>query len=130
MTSIVYFEPADGRILKVFVGQDDVIEDNRPSVTSQYLRGPEADSAEQYVVNGEVIDRPMMNLSPPPESLKVNEEMVITGVPLGSEVHHQGGVAVIDDGSLEWASDVPGVFGFIVIKFPHQEEVFHVKVTL
>ena len=130
MTSIVYFDPEDGRILKVLVGQDDVIEANKPSETAQYIIGPEADSAEQYVLDGALVDRPLMSLSPPPETLQVDVEMVITGLPTGSEVHHQGGVAVIDDGSLEWSSDLPGVYSFMVVKFPYQEEVFHVTVTL
>lgn len=130
MTSIVYFDPEDGRILKVLVGQDDVIEANKPSETAQYISGPEADSTEQYVLEGALVDRPLMSLSPPPETLQVDVEMVITGLPTGSEVHHQGGVAVIDDGSLEWASDLPGVYSFMVVKFPYQEEVFHVTVTL
>ena len=122
MTSIVYFDPEGGRILKVLVGQDDVIEANKPSETAQYIIGPEADSAEQYVLDGALVDRPLMSLS--------DVEMVITGLPTGSEVHHQGGVAVIDDGSLEWSSDLPGVYSFMVVKFPYQEEVFHVTVTL
>jgi hypothetical protein len=130
MTSIVYFDPEDGRILKVLVGQDDVIEANKPSETAQYISGPEADSTEQYVLEGALVDRPLMSLSPPPETLQVDVEMVITGLPTGSEVHHQGGVAVIDDGSLEWSSDLPGVYSFMVVKFPYQEEVFHVTVTL
>ena len=37
MTSIVYFDPEGGRILKVLVGQDDVIEANKPSETAQYI---------------------------------------------------------------------------------------------
>ena len=112
------------------MGQEDVIEVNKPMETAQYIIGPEANSAEQYVLDGALVDRPTLTLSAPPETLKVDVEMVVTGLPTGSEVHHQGGVAVIDDGSLEWSSDVPGVFSFMVVRFPYQEEVFHVTVTL
>lgn len=76
----------------------------------------------------EVVARPTMSLSAPPLTVDVDEVMTITGVPVGAVVTHRDGETVVDDGSLEWSSNVVGRFYFAFDLFPYQQEFFFVEV--
>lgn len=125
--SVVFYDPSDGRILKSCSTNATSIEANRP-VGASHMFADNVDIGTQYVLAGEIADRPAMALSALPGIIGIDEEFVVTGFPSGTECHHIDGISTIDDGSLEWESDVEGVFSFRCLAFPYQEEFFRVKV--
>ena len=126
-TSVIYYDNTTGQIVKAGGVQDSMIDANKPAGTTA-LTGEVADASTQYVSGGVVTARPEMSLSTLPTVIDVDEEFVVTGVPVGTVCHHVDGTTTINDGSLEWESDTAGVFTFRLLNFPHQEVTFHVKV--
>jgi hypothetical protein len=130
-TSLVFYDPVDGRILTSGGYADVDIELNRPTPESLTIEADNADQGTQYVQESVLVSRPELSLvGIPTQGLAINEEMVVTGLPVGTEVHHQEGMTVIDDGSLEWSTNTPGKYFFRILNFPHQEVFFCVQVEL
>lgn len=89
------------------------------------------DPATQYldVYSGELVARPRMSLTHTGLTVAVGEALRITGIPPGTLLKHRDGELTVDDGYLEWSSEVPGQFLFILENFPFQREVLHAQVV-
>ncbi|CAM3843938.1 hypothetical protein [Parendozoicomonas haliclonae] len=85
----------------------------------------EFDNGEKYIKAGEVLDRPTMGISIQ-KPTTVGEDLVISGVPDNTLVFYPGGQAVIDDGVLEWTSEIPGTFRLTLTNFPYKEQIISV----
>jgi hypothetical protein len=127
MKSVVFYDPATGRIVSTGVIQDHMIEANTPSGCS-YLESLNANPKTDYVLNGVVTPRQAMQISVLPTELSVNEVMTITGVPVGSVLHHPDGVSPINDGTIEWSTNAPGLHTFLIVNTAYLEEYFRVEV--
>jgi len=77
----------------------------------------------------EFVLRPDMNLNISATTINVNQTISITGIPEGTVLQYIGGQQVIDDGELEWSSNVAGAYLFILANFPYQERVVQIEVT-
>jgi hypothetical protein len=127
-SALVFYDPTDGRILTSGSYAEIDIELNRPTPEAKTIEADNANQGTQYVLDGALTDRPEMALSGMQNVLEVNEEMVITGIPVGTVVHHADGELIVDDDLLEWASNVPGVFYLRILNFPYQEVFLCVSV--
>ena len=85
----------------------------------------EAKSAEKYIVDGAVVDRPSMQLTTTHLEASIGQEISIYGIPTGSTVFHPGGITKVDDGYVKWSSDVVGEFEFTIECFPFKDEVIN-----
>ena len=128
-SALVFYDPTDGKILTSGSYAEIDIELNRPTPEAKIIEADNANQGTQYVLDGALADRPEMVLSGMQDVLGVNEEMVVTGLPVGTVVHHADGELTVDDGSLEWASNVPGAFYLRILNFPYQEVFLRVQVT-
>tara|TARA_R110000868_G_C10776131_1_gene755128 strand:- start:242 stop:637 length:396 start_codon:yes stop_codon:yes gene_type:complete len=77
----------------------------------------------------EFVLRPEMNLTISATTIGVDETLSITGIPEGTALQYVGGQETIDDGELEWSSNVAGAYLFILTNFPYQERVVQIEVT-
>lgn len=82
-----------------------------------------------YVVDGEVYDRPKMALNISSKQVSIDEEIIITGIPNGTVFLYGNAEETIDDGQVEWSSNVAGNFEFVLSNFPYQTEVIQIEVT-
>lgn len=82
-----------------------------------------------YVVNGEVYERPRMALDISALSVQTDEEIIIKGIPVGTIFNWGSGMEQVDDGQVEWSSNVAGSFEFVLSNFPYQIEVIKIEVT-
>lgn len=82
-----------------------------------------------YVVDGEVYNRPTMSLDISALSVQTNEEIIIKGIPVGTIFNWGSGMEQVDDGQVEWSSNVAGSFEFVLSNFPYQIEVIKIEVT-
>jgi hypothetical protein len=82
-----------------------------------------------YIVDDEVYDRPKMALDISSKQVSVDEEIIIRGIPVGTVFLYGNGEETIDDGQVEWSSNVAGNFEFVLSNFPYQTEVIQVEVT-
>lgn len=84
----------------------------------------ELDHGSSYIVDGEAVDRPEMNLNISSAQLGIGEVMTVTGIPEGSVVHHPGGTVEVMDGFIEWSAVEPGSYSFAIHNFPYKEVRF------
>jgi len=86
----------DQRVLEINVGEGEAA-----------IEG-EISAMNCLIIDGEVKPRPEIAPSGV-YRLKPGEELIVSGIPEGTELHHPNGICVIDDGELSWSSLEPGV---------------------
>ena len=79
-------------------------------------------SPDHYIKDGEVVQRPTMDLTVSSTELEVDEVLRIENIPEGSKVFHPEGELIVDDGYIEWSSVEPGTYLFRFENFPYMEE--------
>lgn len=82
-----------------------------------------------YVVDGKVYERPRMALDISAVTVQTDEEIIIKGIPVGTIFNWGSGMEQVDDGQVEWSSNVAGAFEFVLANFPYQIEVIKIEVT-
>tara|TARA_R110000868_G_scaffold313856_1_gene574857 strand:- start:1671 stop:2057 length:387 start_codon:yes stop_codon:yes gene_type:complete len=82
----------------------------------------QCDDATQYWDGERLAIRPIMNLDVSAETIKVDELFTINNIPSGTEVNYPNGSEIVDDGEVEWSTEVAGRFYFIFNNFPYQSE--------
>ncbi|MGH1374430.1 MAG: hypothetical protein ACRBBW_20505 [Cellvibrionaceae bacterium] len=92
------------------------------------LPEPLENTADWYVVEGEIMPRPDMGIVGVQTSLEVNELMECTNIPEGVQLRYPGGEAVVAGGGFSWGAAEKGSYRFELTKFPYKEEVFDVVI--
>lgn len=75
------------------------------------------------------LDRPIMGIEISSKKVAIDQEVIITGIPAGTTFLYSAGSETIDDGQVEWSSNVSGGYEIILSNFPYQTEVFSIEVT-
>lgn len=65
------------------------------------------------------IERPVLSLQYSTDPVTVDTYFRIDGIPEGATVAYPGGSLVVDDGFIEWTTDIPGNHTFTVTAPPH-----------
>jgi hypothetical protein len=117
----VAYDPLTGAINSVFYAPQ--VEGNlRPGEAALVVDNPI--DADKFYVSGldstpALAARPVMPLVFP-EDGDVDVPYEITGIPEGTVVTFPGGTVMVDDGFVEWTSEVEGSFRFMFVNFPYQ----------
>lgn len=94
------------------------------------IKGQYNDSLNYWdIESNKIKQRPKMSLSISSKEAAIGEEITITGIPEGTVFLYGNGEETIDDGEVEWSSNVAGHFEFVLSNFPYQTEVIQVEVT-
>jgi len=122
MIDVVYYEP-NGRITGCKTIQAGMEEQNCPAGSSWYVTTAPVCATRQRIIVGtegpEPFARPPMPITHTPLTITTEEDVTITGIPVGAVLSHPDGEDVIDDGDVSWGSAVPGVFILTIEKFPY-----------
>jgi len=126
--STVYYD-ANGRIVGVAQLQEDMEEANCPPGMSWMNTSSNATCDRHYVLEGEITERPLMSLVVGATEFSTEENITISGVPVGAVFSHPGGEESITDGEVEWSSALSGRYLLQVTCFPYKEESIYVQVN-
>ncbi len=134
------YEKQSGRILITVVAPDEesVILQITDQENQSLIMDVEGNGRTQYILNGEISDRPKMSLLIEVDgsetelaertNIKVGELLKIAGIPKGTTVFHPGGELTVDDGYIDWSAAETGEYHFRFANFPYQEEHIHAVV--
>lgn len=75
------------------------------------------------------VPRPSFDLLQSATTFSTAQTMTISGIPVGTEVLHPGGVTIVDDGFIDWSAVEPGDYQFSFSNFPYRIEVLNAVVT-
>lgn len=109
---------------------DETVLDTYVTERLVYIESEAIDGQAFYidVATKEPIERPGMGLTISSLAVHVLTAVVISNVPVGTKFQHEDGEDIIDDGLLEWSSNVAGLQIFHLTNFPYQEEYIHVQI--
>lgn len=129
MTTVYY--DSEGVIQKIFVGPAFLAAGNAPENTLALETNLIPSPVDDYVdVNEEtptIKQKPSLGVSANKTVASVNEVIVFSGLPEGTQVSHPGGTDIVTE-ELEWSSAIPGKFTLVFSKFPYVTQVFHVEI--
>ncbi len=113
---------AQGEITKVLSAPADSLADNMipGEAAIQLLMG--VDGELFYVdLSGTptLTARPVMPLSIGSLNFTTAQTLTITGIPIGTTLHHPDGQTVVDDGFVEWGAEEPGKYLLRLENFPY-----------
>jgi len=115
-----------GQIISTgFNAEHDAILDQNPDCT--IYQGRYRD--DEYYYNNGFIERPVMNLSISSNQIEEGETLTINGIPEGANITFVDGSIIVNDGVIEWSSDIAGKYLFYIDKFPYRNEVIEIEVT-
>lgn len=83
------------------------------------------------VLRNQVADRPSMNIVVNKNTIKADssEEAIISNIPTGCSMTHDGETHQMSDNLLEFTADHVGVYTFLFEKFPYKPVTISVEAT-
>lgn len=131
MKNIAIYDPATGAIVSVKLVQDSMVGANTPPGYAALEVSGAVQPGDWYVnlVTLEAMAcQPFALGYPVDNTLVVNEEMVITNVPIGTWFKEGNEDHVVTDGDFEWSCDTPGSYAFYITHPHYISEEYHVEV--
>jgi hypothetical protein len=117
MNLIIYLQ-ATGQILRSVTCPEDMIALQYDPATEAYLEHDRVDDAFLYIVDGEIVDRPVF------EAIVVGT--TIANLPNPTTVVANGKSYEVTDGVAELSFDYPGEYFVHLISFPYVDETVKV----
>ena len=123
------YDAATGRIVRTGRSQ------NEERALAQGMGNPvllnvTADDANDYVVDATVVPRPELPGFDRETILANGVDVATIALPVGAVVTHEGTDYTIDDGSFEFAADVPGTYTLVISNvWPAFDETFTIEAT-
>ena len=129
MIDITYYDGESGEIISTATlsNVQEAI-DYKPD-GAQILEGVRGTAKQEYVYNGKLQAKQSMGAQLSGPEIAINEEVSISNIPTGARVYFTGGMEIVDDGLIEWSSDVPGRFLLLVVHPMYLEEEFYIEVV-
>jgi len=118
-----------GEILRTGVcSEGDISLQASPGQTVEVSVAPVCDSTHYH--NGTAYeDRPSFDLQPTSLTTVVDQAITIANIPVGTLVSQDGNAVTVDDGSLDFESDVTGTFTLTFENFPYKPATIEVTVN-
>ncbi len=123
------FNPSTGEISRVLMLPPGMIVLNLNSGEEYIATTDSVDGNKHRVVAGEIVDRPTMPFSTVSQTISTSDVLHVEDIPEGTVLTYSGGELTIDDGFIDWDSDVPGLYVFTFRLFPYQDAVLYATVT-
>tara|TARA_R110000868_G_scaffold337410_1_gene598313 strand:+ start:583 stop:978 length:396 start_codon:yes stop_codon:yes gene_type:complete len=128
---IFYVVDATGKIMRTGSCPEKDFNIQAGAGETAYIVASAPNMLEQYrfPVTGRIRSRPEFDLSISGLTISVGETLLISGIPTGTVVDYVGGSEIVDDGDIEWSSEIAGEYEFVFQNFPYQAKVVKIEIT-
>ncbi len=122
--TVVYFDAVTGAVGSIKTIQANMVTANAKEGQSWKEVQENYDPAKIYVdiQADEIKDKPELPVTISSTQFSVDGQLDMTGVPAGTVFNHPDGSDVVDDGVIEWSTDEPGDYKFVLELFPYLEK--------
>ena len=127
MKRYIVYDPKTGEILKTGIcpGNDFELQNKDGEKIIEGI----ADQKEQYIQNGEIVNRPQMPITINQTTVHADntDTIIISNIPTGATMIIEREVYTIDDGVAELTFENPGTYRIMIEKFPYKDVTLEVE---